>query len=409
MRIILAEDDPVFRELTAWAIRSRTQHEVIEASTGTEVLEVVLGGRCPDVLVLDRGLPELSGLEVCRRVRDDPAIPQPYILLTAPQASDLDVIMGLDAGADDMLSKPVPFDLLEAQLRLVERRQRWSEPASPSLLSALTDARAEGHGELVIRDGKSGAAGRVFFHEHRVAWVYFSDRRGSLAEILAPEVALDDETADELVHECRRSGTRLGEALARWGILDVSQLQRCLRSWMSQTLTTIQRIEQPRIVFIPQYFEYSGGVSFELEELLTTDDDAPRSVVPRTRPSLTPRSTQEDPSMRPILERCMKGNSIKSVAVVDRATGLCLGALGSELNPDVIWSNIQHMTTVAGRDPIQAGVVTTSTDHHLVSAMTGTPERLIYAVFTRADCSLGAALAELRIALSQYSPSITLA
>ena len=113
--------------------------------------------------------------------------------------------------------------------------------------------------------------------------------------------------------------------------------------------------------------------------------------------------------MRPILERCMKGNSIKSVAVVDRATGLCLGALGSELNPDVIWSNIQHMTTVAGRDPIQAGVVTTSTDHHLVSAMTGTPDRLIYAVFTRADCSLGAALAELRIALSQYSPSITLA
>src|SRR5690242_17886405 len=52
MRIILAEDDPVFRELTAWAIRSRTQHEVIEASTGTEVLDVILGGHHPDVLVL---------------------------------------------------------------------------------------------------------------------------------------------------------------------------------------------------------------------------------------------------------------------------------------------------------------------------------------------------------------------
>ena len=113
--ILLVEDDerisePLLRVLAAEGF------EVVHAATGGEGLAIV-NSRRPDLLLLDLTLPDIDGLDVCRKVREDRP-EMPIIMLTA-RAEEMDVIVGLGAGADDYV--PKPFRLAELVARIKAR------------------------------------------------------------------------------------------------------------------------------------------------------------------------------------------------------------------------------------------------------------------------------------------------
>lgn len=117
-RTILITDDD---EATRGLIRFVLEHEgykVLQAANGLECLELVKG-RCPDLIVLDVVMPEMDGLETCRRIRDFSQVP--ILMLTAKSQSN-DIVTGLDSGADDYLLKPFEVDELLARIRALFRR-----------------------------------------------------------------------------------------------------------------------------------------------------------------------------------------------------------------------------------------------------------------------------------------------
>jgi two-component system, OmpR family, response regulator len=118
MRVLVVEDEPKMAEVLRRGLtRAGLSVDVCEA--GEEAL-VRAGATEYDTIVLDAMLPDLDGLDVCRRLRAD-KVWSPVLMLTARSAVP-DRINGLDAGADDYLAKPFSFDELLARLRALARR-----------------------------------------------------------------------------------------------------------------------------------------------------------------------------------------------------------------------------------------------------------------------------------------------
>jgi len=116
--VLLAEDDPSISDPLARALR-REGYDVDVSSDGPGTLGRALSGGI-DLIVLDLGLPELDGLEVCRRLRSEGRA-TPVLVLTA-RADEVDTVIGLDAGADDYVTKPFRLAELLARVRALLRR-----------------------------------------------------------------------------------------------------------------------------------------------------------------------------------------------------------------------------------------------------------------------------------------------
>jgi two-component system, OmpR family, response regulator MprA len=118
MRLLVVDDDRALRDVLRRAL-SLAGYEIRLAESGAEALAAVAGS-VPDAVVLDIGLPDIDGLEVCRLLRRE-GNRVPVLMLTARDAVS-DRIDGLDAGADDYLVKPFDIDELKARLRALLRR-----------------------------------------------------------------------------------------------------------------------------------------------------------------------------------------------------------------------------------------------------------------------------------------------
>ena len=115
--ILLVEDDPRIRQVLELALRDHG-YDVRSAETGEQALEEVVLRR-PDVVLLDLMLPGIDGLEVCRRLRMQGDLP---IIAVTARSDSADVVAGLEAGADDYVTKPVVASVLAARIRAVLRR-----------------------------------------------------------------------------------------------------------------------------------------------------------------------------------------------------------------------------------------------------------------------------------------------
>ncbi len=118
MRVLVVEDDPSVRAALERALRG-AGHVLDTAGQGARGLELAATGTY-EAVVLDLGLPDLDGLEICKRLRAT-GHRVPVLMLTA-RAAVADRVAGLDAGADDYLVKPFALDELLARLRAFERR-----------------------------------------------------------------------------------------------------------------------------------------------------------------------------------------------------------------------------------------------------------------------------------------------
>ncbi len=120
--ILVVDDEPQILRVMRASLPIRG-YEVITASSGEEALNQI-GKQLPDLIILDLAMPEVSGLDVCRRVREFSSVPM--IVLSA-KGSESDKVAALDLGADDYVTKPFGMDELLARVRAVLRRLTSSE------------------------------------------------------------------------------------------------------------------------------------------------------------------------------------------------------------------------------------------------------------------------------------------
>ncbi|MCL2091585.1 MAG: response regulator transcription factor [Micrococcales bacterium] len=128
-RVLLAEDDPAIAEPLARAL-SREGYDVRVQGTGQGAID---GASGVDLVVLDLGLPDMDGLDVARAIRSQ-GLTTPVLVLTA-RADEVDLVVGLDAGADDYVTKPFRLAELLARVRALLRRT-GGEPSDEEELHA---------------------------------------------------------------------------------------------------------------------------------------------------------------------------------------------------------------------------------------------------------------------------------
>ncbi|MFF5227921.1 response regulator transcription factor [Dactylosporangium sp. NPDC000521] len=139
-RILVAEDDPKQAELIRLYLE-RDGHSVLTVPNGRLALEQCRSRR-PDLLVLDVMMPLVDGLDVCRIIRAESTV---AILLVTARSTEDDLLLGLDLGADDYMTKPVSPRELAARVRALLRRSGISSPGHQQVLRV---------GDLVVDAGR---------------------------------------------------------------------------------------------------------------------------------------------------------------------------------------------------------------------------------------------------------------
>jgi two-component system response regulator RegX3 len=147
-KILIAEDEPAILDAVSYTLRGEG-FEVDGVADGESALEAARS-RPYDLMVLDLMLPKLSGSEVCRRVRNESALP--IVMLTAKSATS-DRILGLEIGADDYVTKPFSMDELVGRIRALLRR-RELDRRGPDGGVAAAGIEIDAYRHRVVVDGE---------------------------------------------------------------------------------------------------------------------------------------------------------------------------------------------------------------------------------------------------------------
>jgi DNA-binding response OmpR family regulator len=145
--VLVVEDDAETRQMLS-VILGTEGFSVLEAATAAEALKLAQSG--PDLVILDWILPDISGIEVCRRLRENSTIP---ILMLTGRSDTADKVLGLNIGADDYMAKPFePGELIARVRALLRRASGWrSAPKRRALCSGILRLEPESY-EVYVRE-----------------------------------------------------------------------------------------------------------------------------------------------------------------------------------------------------------------------------------------------------------------
>lgn len=220
-QVLLVEDEPQMRRFLRVALEG-SGYRYLEAATGGEGLALAIQHR-PDAILLDLGLPDMDGRDVCRQIRAGSRIP---IVMLTGRASEMDKVVGLELGADDYITKPFGKHEFLARVRAVLRRvQSFGDEQSPERLAA-------GAVEVSMSEHRVWVAGREvsLTHTEFDLLVYLIQHAGRAVtrEVLLDKVwgikaAIDTRTVDNHVARLRKKldgpvdGHRVIETVAAVG------------------------------------------------------------------------------------------------------------------------------------------------------------------------------------------------
>jgi two-component system, OmpR family, KDP operon response regulator KdpE len=147
IRILVVDDEPAILATMAPLLRSQG-YDVVTALSGRAAIEAAERDH-PDLVVLDLGLPDIEGVEVCRTIRLDQAVP---IIVLSARGAERNKVAALDAGADDYVTKPFGTEELLARIRAALRRTEQSAaPVSPTIVKG--DLAIDRDRRRVVRGG----------------------------------------------------------------------------------------------------------------------------------------------------------------------------------------------------------------------------------------------------------------
>jgi CheY-like chemotaxis protein len=137
VKILIVDDEPIVRRLLETSL-AEWGYEVISASGGQEAWAILQREEAPSLAILDWTMPDMDGLQVCRKVRTLARSRKPYLIFVTAKARTQDIVTGLESGADDYIVKPfnreelrarvrVGFRMLELQAALADRVQELEE------------------------------------------------------------------------------------------------------------------------------------------------------------------------------------------------------------------------------------------------------------------------------------------
>lgn len=196
MRILLVEDEASIAEPLATGLR-REGYEVEHAATGAAALEA----QAADLVLLDLRLPDMDGLDVCRRLRASSSVP---IIVVTARGEEADRVVGLELGADDYVTKPFSPRELAARVRSVLRRSRAGSLSTERL--SFGDVELDAHTREVRRGGKEV---RLTAKEFDLLWFLASHPRRVfgrdqlMSRVWGYEAALDTGTVTVHVRRIR--------------------------------------------------------------------------------------------------------------------------------------------------------------------------------------------------------------
>jgi DNA-binding response OmpR family regulator len=155
MHVLLVEDETSIAEPLVVALR-REGHDVVHAPDGAAALEADRGATF-DIVLLDLRLPDMDGFDVCRELRSRSDVP---IIIVSARGEDIDMVLGLELGADDYLVKPFGVRVLLARINAVLRRRRPATgDATPGSPDAAANALVVGTLEVDVRAHQVRVAG----------------------------------------------------------------------------------------------------------------------------------------------------------------------------------------------------------------------------------------------------------
>jgi two-component system cell cycle response regulator len=155
VQVLVAEDETLSRRRLQTLLQ-KWGYSVVIAVDGVEALRVMEAADHPKLVILDRMMPHVDGLEVCRAIRRDPREPYVYIVLLTGRGEQKEIIEGFDAGADDYITKPFEIRELQARLKTGARIVELQE----QLIAAREELRTE-----AMRDGLTGFYNRSAFFD----------------------------------------------------------------------------------------------------------------------------------------------------------------------------------------------------------------------------------------------------
>ncbi|MDR0808719.1 MAG: phosphate regulon transcriptional regulator PhoB [Gemmobacter sp.] len=206
--VLLVEDEPAQREVLAYNLEAEG-FAVIRAADGEEALMLV-EETVPDIIILDWMMPNLSGIEVCRRLKTRPETRSIPIILLSARAEEVDRVRGLETGADDYVIKPYSVLELMARTRAQLRRVR---PSTAGVVLEYADIRLDAETHRVQRNGKALKLGptefrllTTFMEKPGRVW----SREALLDRVWGRDIYVDTRTVDVHIGRLRKSLCQFG-------------------------------------------------------------------------------------------------------------------------------------------------------------------------------------------------------
>ena len=213
-RILLVDDEPDILEFVSYNLR-REEFEVYTAANGREALEVA-EKVLPHLILLDMMMPEMDGIETCRRLRENPALARTMVVFLTARGEDESQLEGFEVGADDYITKPVKVKLLVSRLKAILKRAEvvYAQPEAegesvPS--EGSDDITIDRERFVVIKNGEELLLPRKEFQ--LLALLYSKpqkvfSREEIYATVWGSEVVVGDRTIDVHIRKLR---TKIGE------------------------------------------------------------------------------------------------------------------------------------------------------------------------------------------------------